>query len=183
MARYQTGLPSALVVLALLSTLLSCGPTDVNTLRQNYTAELNSWFKEETPMSAEAIITVEGNGEDSGEAAPGEGAADGEDGPVDMPETMQISQKVTLDILVKHEGGGELPGITLDISQADSSGNEKQNWKLWVKTSDLGVGKQITQTLEGVTLDEGDGFHVEVRPFVPPEEQGEYQEFSSSPSA
>jgi hypothetical protein len=184
--RFQTGLLGALALSGMLLTLIGCGPADVNQLRRNYSAELNSWFKQETPASAEAMITVHDEGGGTGEKA---GAADGtgepatgEQGgegemPTETPETVHVSQKVTLDIMVSHNGAGTLPGITLDIYQADAHGNDKRNWKLWVDTSDLGVGKQITQTLEGVDLAPDDTFAVEVRQHVPPKDQDEYREF------
>lgn len=190
MARLQTGLGVlALFVLLLVST--SCGPPDVNQLRGNYSAELNSWFKQEAPTAAEAMITVEGETEgEAGEATDDMAGEEGEAGegdagdkmPDEMSETINVAQKVTLDILLKHNGARELPVVTLDIYQADSEGNEKQNWKLPVDTSDLAVVKQITETLEGVALATGDQFAVEVRAFVPPEEWGEYEEFSTQPS-
>lgn len=193
MPRLQIGLLGALALSAMLLTSIGCGPADVNRLRQNYSAELNGWFKQETPTSAEAMITVQEEGDDGGEDAGAaeeteepEAAGDGDDEemPTEMAETVHVSQKVTLDILVKHNGAGTLPGITLDIFQAPAdSDNYKRNWKLWVDTSDLAVVKQITQTLEGVDLEPDDRFAVEVREYVPPEEQGEYKEFSLPPES
>jgi hypothetical protein len=178
--RFQTGLLGALALSTMLLTLIGCGPADVNHLRRNYSAELNGWFKQETPASAEAMITVhdegDGTGEETGEPAAGEEGGEGEM-PTETPETLHVTQKVTLDIMVKHNGAGTLPGITLDIYQADADGNDKRNWKRWVDTSDMGTGKQITQTLEGVDLAPDDTFAVEVRQHVPADQRDEYREF------
>lgn len=194
MPRLQVGLLGALALSALLLTALGCGPADVNQLRGNYSAELNSWFKQETPAAAEAMITVREEGDDVGEevadaSETGEPEAAGdeegeEEVPTEIAETVHVSQKVTLDILVRHNGAGKLPGITLDIYQkAADAEDHKGNWKLWVDTSDLAVVKQITQTLEGVELEPDDVFAVEVREYVPPEEQDEYKEFSLQPES
>lgn len=174
------GVLAAVLVLA----LTGCGPADVSTLRRNYTAELNGWVAKEEPMAiVSGIDTVAGSEEDAepgteGEAAeePGEAMSESSE---EKTEGIFTSQTVVLDILVRHTGGGTLPGLTLDITQGGADGQEKANWKLWVDTSDLGGVKQITHTLEGVDLDEGDGFFVEVRQHVPEAERGEYKEFSS----
>lgn len=185
MARFQTGL-GALALLVLLLVSASCAPQDVNGLRQSYTAELNSWFKVEEPAAAEAMITVEGeaDGDTEGDAASMQGGEEGagEEMPDEMAETLTVTQKVTLDILIQHNGAGELPVVTLDVTQADSNGNEKQNWKLPVDTIDLRGVKQITREIEGVEVAPGDVFAVEVRSRVPPGEQSEYPEFATQPS-
>lgn len=181
MPRFLTGLTGVLTLLVLVLSLAACGQAGVEDLRRNYTAELNGWYKQQTPAAAEAMITVgdenggEGVGEEGAEAAGEEGE---EEIPSEMPETVTVTQKVTLDIMLRHEGGGTLPRVTVDIYQADAEENQKQNWKLPVDTSDLAVTKQFTQTLEGVDLEEGDVFAVEVREHVPPEERDEYPEFS-----
>jgi len=181
-ARFQTDL-GALALLVLLLAPTSCGPQDVNQLRQNYTAELNSWFIVEAPGAAQAMITVEGEADEemSGETE-GDGGESGEEMPDEMAETLTISQKITLDILLQHNGAGELPVVTLDLSQVDADGNEKQNWRLPVDASDLVGVEQITKSLEGVVVAPGDKFAVAVRSYVPPEEQSEYQEFATQPS-
>ena len=192
MPRLQAGLLGALAVSALLLTSIGCGPADVNQLRGNYSAELNSWFKQETPTSAEAMITVQEEGDDAAEEGEPaqepeetEAAAEGEEEmPTEMAETVNVSQKVILDIVVRHNGAGTLRGITVDIFQKAADAEEpKRNWKLWVDTSDLAVVKQITQTLEGVELEPDDVFAVEVRNYVPPEERDEYKEFSQQPES
>lgn len=191
MPRFLTGLTGVLTLLVLVLSLAACGQAGVEDLRRNYTAELNGWYTQETPAAAEAMITVgdDGAGDDgAGEGVAEEGAeTPGEEGeeeiPSEMPETVTVTQKVTLDIMLRHEGGGTLPRVTVDIYQADAEENQKQNWKLPVDTSDLAVTKQFTQTLEGVDLEEGDVFAVEVREHVPPEEQDEYPEFAQQSSS
>lgn len=188
MHHLRTGLTSvvvlALALLPLTVALTGCGQQSVDELRQNYSAELNGWVEKETPISAEATITV-GEGDDGGEQPAGEGEVAGEDGeqPAGTGETVQVSKSVMLDIVVKHRGAGKLDGLTLDIYQGNPELEEpKRNWKVFVDTSDMAVAKQVTRTIEGVDLEPGDGFSVEVREHVPPEERGEYKEFQQQGS-
>lgn len=151
----------------------------VQGLRAQYTAELNSFYVEpaEEETSEEAMQEGETAGEEAEEAATAE---EGEE----VAEEEAVPQNVVLDILVSTEALEYLPGITLDVSQADAAGNEKNHWRVWVDTSQVvrGPGTQVTKVLEGVDYEEGDGFAVEVRPAVPAEERGEYREFSEAGS-
>ena len=169
----------AVAVLMIPFWLVACAPQDVNTLRGSYSAELNSFVVQEQPAAVfDDVQTVEGGEGEEGQTAGGEEAADGEE--AETQPTVPPSKNVLLDISLRHEGAGKLPGVTLDITQADASEAEKDHWRVYVDTSDLAVEKQITHTLEDVDYTEGDGFHVEVRSHVPPEERDEYQEFSQA---
>lgn len=179
----------AVVLLIAPMWLVSCGPQDVDQLRGNYSAELNSFVVREQPAPMDEEMTMEGEeGADAeGEAMEDEGMeeGEGEEGGEDAmtPPPPPPTTNVLLDISLRHEGAGKLPGVTLDITQADGSGTEKGQWKVYVDTSDLAVEKQITHTLEDVDYVDGDGFHVEVRSHVPAAEQSEYQEFSQGGGA
>jgi len=168
------------VVLAVAVVLAGCGPADVNQLRGNYVAQLNGWVVKEEPMAiVSGIDTVAG---DEQAAAPVEGEDESTE-PMSEPQELSTDAVVTtktviLDILLQHKSGATLPGITLDVTQADSQHNEKHSWKVWVDTSQLAGTQQFTHTLENVELDEGDVFNVEVRSFVPESERSEYKEFS-----
>lgn len=191
MRRFHNGWTGLTVFVVTAFLLVACQPQSVEQLRRGYSVELNSWYQEDTPGSAEGMISVEeeGDGEDA-EATEGEGedeapAAEGEAGEedeataeIDGPDTLSITSRVTLDILVSHEGAGTLPGVTLDIYQAGPDEEVKRNWKLWVDTSDMALTKQVTQSLEGVDLEEGDQFAVEIRETVPEDERQEYREFA-----
>ena len=89
---------------------------------------------------------------------------------------------ILLDILIKHDSPEMLPGITVDISMADGDGNPKGAWRVWFDTSAVRKANitPYSHVLEDVPYVEGDGFFAEVRHPVPPEERGEYQEFSSA---
>ncbi len=121
---------------------------------------------------ATAIADIEAVG-DSGEGEGGEGME---------PEVaaVPIRQTVRVDILIQHDSPEELPGVTLDLEMVDSQEVLKNSWKVWVDTSELpkATGSQFSHVLEDIDYVEGDGFSVDVRSYVPPEERSEYREFS-----
>lgn len=89
--------------------------------------------------------------------------------------------KILLDVTVRGESKPPLAGITLDVSMADGSGQEKVRRRVWVDTSAVGPGgEQTTLTLDGLDFTPGDGFWVEVRTPVPPAERGDYREFAEA---
>lgn len=175
---------AAAVVLMVPWLLVSCTPTDVHELRRNYSAELSGWIVKERPAAVVDEVQTVTDEAGEGEEAATEDEAGGESGeaPADEVSMAQVpaSQDVLLDIVLRHEGAGSLPGITLDVSQADASEQEKNHWRIYVDTSDLGVEKRVTHTLEDVEVGEGDKFAVAVRQNVPPEERDEYKEFSQA---
>jgi hypothetical protein len=89
--------------------------------------------------------------------------------------------EVLLDVLLRNDGRGTLPGVTLDISMAGPGGAEKTHRRVYVdaRGADPG-GKQVSLTLEDLPYEQGDGFSVEVRSAVPPADRGEYREFATS---
>lgn len=178
---------AAAVLLMVPWLFVSCTPTDVNELRRNYSAELSGWIVKERPAAVvDEVQTVTEDagedataGEEAGEEPAGQEMEDAPEDEVSMAQ-MPASQDVLLDIVLRHEGAGSLSGITLDVSQADASEQEKNHWRVYVDTSDLAVEKRVTHTLEDVEVAEDDKFAVEIRQNVPPEEQDEYKEFSEA---
>ncbi|MDX1632737.1 MAG: hypothetical protein R3234_12780 [Thermoanaerobaculia bacterium] len=170
----------------------------VSQLRSKYTAELNGFVVREIPEMVDVEVVDAEDGEGEAEEAVEEAAEEaldreagvedvtGEDqeaGTDVVPEETleeEVQKNVILDIMVRHTSSEMLPGITVDVSQADAEGNEKASYKIWVDTSDLPMGtpQQVNEILEDVDYEEGDGFFVEVRHPVPPEKRDEYREFS-----
>lgn len=150
--------------------------------RSQYTATLNGWTVLEPPAPAEEPVAMEEGEVASEEMAAGEEMEEGmppEEG-MPMEEAAEPAPRtVLLDVLVHNESREKLDGITLDVSLAGASGAEKRHWRLWVDTSSIerGPGSQIDEKLEDVVIEEGDGFHVEVRNPVPTSERGEYREY------
>ena len=108
-----------------------------------------------------------------------------EAGEVDADAPIELSQPgppvILVDVLVSTTAREKLDGITIDVSQCDSQGNEKELRRLWIDTSNIerGSGAQVTLRLEDLDYVEGDGFHVQVRSPIPVQDRAEYQEFSS----
>ena len=94
-------------------------------------------------------------------------------------------QDAILDILVSTTSRDPLPHLTVDVEQVDADKNPKGHWLAYLDTAHVlrGPGTQISYTIKDVDYTEGDGFTVEVRTPVPPEDRGQYKEFQESGSA
>ncbi len=169
---------AVVLTLSIGLALVACGPKShaekVAQTRALYSARLNGFVVEEEPLVEEVIGEIEASAE----------GADVEEVALEEPadfEPVAVSQRVLLDILIQHDTYDKLPGITVEISMADPSGQEKDHWRAWFDTSDIpkATVTQFTHILEDVSYEEGDGFYVEVRQPVPEEEWGEYKEFAS----
>lgn len=173
-------------ILVLAGALACGGPSDpaeeVAEIRSGYAAELNGWVVDQRPVEPELPAPETG--------APGEDAPAGDDGaaPEDAASEDEeavaepaapVRQDVILDILISRDTRSSLPGVTVDVIQVDADENPKNTWRVYVDTQDVlpGPGTQITHRVEDVDVAPGDGFHVEVRDPVPPDERGEYREF------
>jgi len=171
----------ALLLPLLALTLAACAPKSneerVAKLRTYYTARVIGFLVQAEPVAEEPMASAEEEG--AAAVLEEETAAADEGAPMEEPE-VEIKQDVAVDILLQHDSPQKLPGITLDIEMVDADQQPKGSWKVWVDTADLpkATGTQFTHLLEDVDYVEGDGFSVEVRSPVPPEERGEYREFS-----
>jgi len=88
---------------------------------------------------------------------------------------------IVLDVTVRGDAKPPLPGLTVDVSQADGAGREKAIRRVWVDTHEVGPGgEQMTLTLDDLDYRPGDGFWVEVRGPIPPAERGEYREYATA---
>lgn len=190
-----------LVLVALLAS--GCEPQDpeerISELRGRYEVTLNNWFirREPPPPTPEesTAAEAEGDGEsaaaegDAGAAASGEGTpeeagettAEGEDEIVEEDLGPKL-RDVLLDIEIWHDARESLPGITLEVTQADASENEKATYRIWVDTSALppGTHRQVNHVFEDIEVAEDDQFSVELRHPVPPAERDEYREFQQA---
>ncbi len=164
---------AAVLIAGLAMALVGCAEKSpeerLNEIRSRYSARLNGFYVEETPL-----VTEETAG---GEAEMAEVEAAGEEEAV--ASEVPVLQRAHLDILVQHDSLEKLPGITVDISMADAQGNEKGHWRLWLDTSKIERANptQFSHVLEGIDYAPDDGFYVEVRHPVPPEEQAAYREY------
>lgn len=170
-----------------MATWVGCGQKSpeerVAELRSYYSARLNGFIVDEEPVFAEPSPLEAPLDEEASEAAGEQPSAEAAASAEFAPETeIALRQRVHLDILIQHRSPERLPGLTVDISMADSGGREKGSWRAWFDTSNMAEATvtQFTHILEDVGYEEGDGFFVEVRHPVPVEERGEYREFAAS---
>ena len=152
-------------------------------IRSLYSARLNGFIIEEEPI-AEPMPEVSGLEEtepgagEEPETPPADESAEIGEEPVYEP--IPVRQQARLDLLIQHDSYDLLPGVTVDISMADASGNEKDHWRVWFDTADVGKATvtQFTHILEDIAYEEGDGFFAEIRNPIPVDERNEYREFS-----
>ncbi len=180
MQRMQTiGRVVALVAVALIILGGCASKSPLEQLEENrsrYSAEVNGFFVQETPVVAEVDPMAEGDGEAT-EAE--EEAGDGTDEMDAEPPAVEVVQNVHLDLIVKHDSFEQLAGVTVDIVQVDSNENEKGHWRLWVDTANVPRANptQYSHVIEDVDYVDGDGFFVEVRQPIAEADRGDYREF------
>ena len=178
MGHKQIGRWFGLVFILALVAALGCQkltPLEkVNKARGEVTVELSSWIVRSAPQELPPIGAAE-----SEEAA--NMSADGEEEvlSLDLPE-IALMQDVILDMFVVR-GKADLPGITVDIVQADAQESVKGTTLQWIDFESIPVGgsAQVTRVLEGINLEDGDLFFVEIKGLVSPEARADYQEFAS----
>ncbi len=185
-------------VLALLAVASAgCGPASpeeqVAATRAQYTVRLESFTAEEPPPAveemmmeeaAEAVAAVEEAAE-AAEAA--EETAEGEESGEVLEEEAPVESgpratDVILHLLVRFGGKEALPGITVEVTQADPFGKEKEPTLHWIETAGMVKSdvKQVDLKLEGLEFEEGDAFAVLLRAPVPAEQRSQYREFTEA---
>lgn len=156
----------------------------VAALRAEYGATLNSFqVREEPIVPPDATVVAEAGTETGTETALEEGTEPA--APAPAAAAPAVRQDVLLDIVVDNRGDERLPGLTLDVEQVDGEGEAKASYRIWVDTSRIlpGARGAVSHRLEDVDYAPGDGFHVEVRQAIPPEERDQYREFAEAAEA
>lgn len=198
--------PFAVVVLSLvLLASVACAPSSpteqVTTTRAEYTVQLNSWLvKDESPVVEGVVEGVADALEAAGEAvedaveaveetldlnaegadATAEGADEtGEDAAAALE--ADANRTILFDLIVRFSGSDPLPGITVDVTQADAAGNEKRVWREFLDIPNIvkSQTKQVSFELE-TELAEGDQFSVQLANYVDPANYGEYKEYAEA---
>jgi hypothetical protein len=158
----------AVVVVGLSLACTAKSPEDkIADIRALYSARLNGFIIEEEPIAVPEVEAEEvGDAEVVDEAL--------------VVEPTPVRQLIRLDILIQHDSYELLPGVTVDISMANSAGEEKGHWRAWFDTSKVVKANvtQFTHILEDMAYEEGDGFFAEIRKPIPVEERSEYREFA-----
>ena len=138
-------------------------------------------------IEAEDALAAEADqGDEPAEAAAvaAEAAAEGEEvegeevAEADGPRTVEV----LFDLILRFDGRKSLPGITIDIAHQDPFDKEKARYQQWIETDGMSRGdaRQLSFEKEIPNYETGDGFTVEFQAFVPPEERGNYREFSEA---
>jgi len=169
----------ALVPLALLLlAAAACGPgnpqEEVAQIRADYKVELNSWRALEPEPAAMDEMADESEAAAAAVDEAGEPAGD------EMAAGPQPTN-VLCDLVVFFRGRKALDGITIDVTHANAAKATKAVYRQYVETAGMinGETRQVDFVLEGIELEDGDGFAVEVVPGIPAD-LGAYREFSGS---
>ena len=186
---------AAIAIVTLAACAAQTPEERVVALRADYEASLNSFQVLEVPLEPVAATTddmaaeVDETTDGSAGATPPEAEEEAAEEKIAEEETAEeetmaapvaVRQDVLLDIVVRHRSDDRLPGLTLDVEQVDAAEQPKASYRVYLDTSTLGPGSEraVSHRLEDVDVTTGDGFHVEVRQAIPPEERSEYREFS-----
>ncbi|MCP3958299.1 MAG: hypothetical protein GY719_10650 [bacterium] len=181
---------------AILFMVFGCGPGSpegkVAATRAQYTVKLENFSAEEPPppmLEAEAVT------EEVEEAAvavmseevavTAEEAAESEETDVELETVMETGPRpmdVVLHLLVRFGGDKALPGITVEVTQADPFGKEGEPTLHWIDTAGMSKSdvSQVDLRLEGVEFEDGDAFSVYLREVVPAEQHSQYREFAEA---
>ncbi|MCG8466717.1 MAG: hypothetical protein MJB57_00705 [Gemmatimonadetes bacterium] len=203
-ARHSGGRRYVPAIVALIC-VAGCAPPSPDEIviegRTEFIIDLENWTEWETgadevreeriafePATAtEAVASASLSAAGGAVAAEGETAAEGEEAAEESEEIEEPqgprTTNVMFELLIRFNGAGDpLPGITADILHRDPFGREKARQLEWVDTSGMrrGEPRQFSFELEIDDFETGDVFAVELRSYVPPEERGEYREFSEA---
>jgi hypothetical protein len=175
---------AALLATALAGCAAQTPEERVAALRAEYIVKLQGVQVVEQPVEGPAPVPVEeaGAGPPAADAVSGEAIA-GQAEQLGAGETApppEVRRDVILDILVDNRSDERLPGLTLDVEQVDAQGQPKTSYRIWVDTSEIAPGtrRAVSHRLEDVDATAADGFHLEVRQAIRPEEREQYREFS-----
>lgn len=190
---------SILMLVSLALALTACpqkSPEDrVLEARNKYTVQLNAFLPQEPEIvpidgameveeaaegAAEAVAQASEAVAEEAEAAEADdaGLEEGEE----IVEAEPTTRSVFFDLIVLFDGNESLPGVTVEITQADPFEKEKASFRHYLETGPMvkSETKQVSFTIDGLDFEDGDLFSVELRSFVPEGERGEYREFAES---
>lgn len=202
-ARRLAGFVAFCLATGFVLTLTACSPPSpdakVTATRGEYTVRLES-FTANLPDPPDALnldeALVEGEVAEAAMAEAAQGAeaevaevaeevAEGaEEGAEEMAAEESGSEvaEVILHLLIQFKGSEALPGITVEVTQQDPFGSEKEPTLHWVETAGMVKNdlKQVDLKLEGIEYTEGDAFSVLLRQAVPAAERGGYREYAEA---
>jgi hypothetical protein len=177
-------------VLAVLPLLILVGcaqksPEEVVAeTRTEYFLEPTGMLVQEPETASEDLLAEDAaEAEQGDEPAAAEAAAAAEEDEAAAEEAEgPRTVRVMFDVVVRFDGRKSLPGITIDISHRDPFEKEKARYQQWIETPGMSRGdaRQLSFEKEISNYETGDQFAIEFRPFIPPEERGDYREFTEA---
>jgi hypothetical protein len=195
-ARRADALAAGVVAVLLAAGLAGCqrqSPEErLAEARGKYEARLNGFIVRETPTALDVEVVTPDPGDPAAAATAEAAEAAAEAELVDEAEHLSDEagaaleptgpqrRDVVLDIVVTHTADEALPGITLDVTQADEEENVKETFLVWIDTAHISRGEhaQVNYVLEDIEFEPGDRFSVEVRHPVPAADRGRYRELT-----
>lgn len=178
-------LPPALALLAVAAICGACRPDPqaaILELRSRHTVETRSWqVREAHPLAGAGAAGAALSGR-SLETDALAAAIDGED-PADLPVEPSAPAgprrvEAAFEVRMVRRGEESLPGITLEVSQADPFGQVKQVYRHYLPLPEAPAG-QVQDLAFSLLADgfvDGDVFAVVLASEVAPEERGAYRE-------
>lgn len=115
-------------------------------------------------------------------SAEGSGEVEGTEGEtMSEPAAGPSPATILIDLIVRFDGSEPLPGITVDIAQADPFEKTKASYRHWIETAGMFKRdtRQISFDLEVEDFQVGDVFSVVLESHVAAEDRGEYREFAT----
>ena len=163
---------ASIVVLALMLSACQSPQEKAMAVRAEYLVQLNTWLLQEpepTPAAAPAPAAP----------APGAPAADPAAAPVEPVAPAGPRQvEVLFDLVISQQGSEGLPGITLDISQADPFQKEKKSYRHYVELGPMvkGQAKQVAFSIKADDFVDGDVFSVVLEKQIAEADRAAYRE-------
>lgn len=150
-------------------------------LRRNYQVQLNTWLLKEPEVAKGPLAPANAAAVDLAAKAQATDAATAD--PASAPVTPDAPAgprrvEVLFDLVVSQRGSDSLPGITLDISQADPFQKEKKTYRHYLTLPKMlnGQSQQFSFSIQADDFVDGDVFSVSLLKNVAPADRAAYQE-------
>lgn len=163
---------ASMFVLALLLSACQTPQQKAMAIRAEYLVQLNTWLlKEPEPAAAPAAAPAPA----PAATAPADPAA----APVEpVAPAGPRKVEVLFDLVISQQGSEGLPGITLDISQADPFQKEKKTYRHYVELGPMvkGQTKQVAFSITADDFVDGDVFSVVLEKQIAEADRAAYRE-------
>lgn len=169
---------ASIVVLALMLSACQSPQEKAMAVRAEYLVQLNTWLLQE-PEPAPAAAPAPAPAPSAAPAPAQAPAADPAAAPVEPVAPAGPRQvEVLFDLVISQQGSEGLPGITLDISQADPFQKEKKSYRHYVELGPMvkGQAKQVAFSIKADDFVDGDVFSVVLEKQIAEADRAAYRE-------